>query len=64
MERFFRRLKTEWIPTVDYHTFGEAKTSIIGYYSQIRPHRHNKYLAPNVTEGKYWIEYKTVTKFT
>ncbi len=68
MERFFRSLKTEWVPTVGYHSFSEAKTSIInyiiGYYSQVRPHRHNNGLAPNAAEEKYWIEYKTVAKIT
>jgi putative transposase len=42
MERFFRSLKTEWIPTTGFRSFNEAKNSItdyiIGYYSELRPH--------------------------
>jgi len=61
MERFFRSLKTEWIPTTGYPSFNEAKIEIIdyiiGYYSQIRPYQHNDSYAPNVAEEKYWIEY-------
>jgi len=38
MERFFRSLKTEWVPTLGYRSFIEAKHSItdyvVGYYSQ------------------------------
>ena len=68
MERFFRSLKTEWVPPTGYQSFSQAKTAIIdyiiGYYSQVRPHRHNEGLAPNVAEQKYWNEYKTVANFT
>jgi len=39
MERFFRSLKSEWIPQTGYHSFTEAKHDIIdyiiGYYSQV-----------------------------
>jgi len=68
MERFFRSLKSEWIPSTGYDCFAQAKHEIIdyiiGYYSQVRPHRHNDGLAPNVAEEKYWNEYKTVAKKT
>lgn len=68
MERFFRSLKSEWIPQIGYHSFHEAKSDIInymiGYYSQVRPHRHNDGLAPNVAENKYWDEFKTVANIT
>lgn len=68
MERFFRSLKSEWMPQCAYQSFNEAKTAIIdyiiGYYSQVRPHRHNDGVAPNVAEKKYWIEYKTVANIT
>lgn len=61
MERFFRSLKTEWVPRLGYRTFAEAKESItgyiIGYYSQVRPHKHNNGLSPNVAEGKFNISY-------
>ncbi|WP_370661057.1 IS3 family transposase [Psychrosphaera algicola] len=66
MERFFRSLKTEWVPTVGYRSFNEAKIDItkyiIGYYSQVRPHQHNGGLAPNESERRYWLNYKTVAK--
>jgi len=54
MERFFRSLKTEWIPKLGYQNFNEADHSItsyiMGYYSQIRPHQHNKGISPNEAE--------------
>lgn len=68
MERFFRSLKTEWIPETGYASFAEAKHGItdyaIGYYSQFRPHTHNDGLAPNAAEKQYWIDHKTVAKKT
>jgi putative transposase len=61
MERFFRSLKTEWVPTLGYQNFTEAKHAItnyiVGYYSQTRPHRHNNGLSPNAAERKYKISY-------
>lgn len=57
MERFFRSLKTEWIPASGYRSIKEAKRCIIdyiiGYYSQVRPHAHNNGLPPNVAEKLY-----------
>ena len=54
MERFFRSLKTEWIPTTGFRSFNEAKNSItdyiIGYYSELRPHSYNGDLTPNESE--------------
>ena len=54
MERFFRSLKTEWVPKVGYQGFNQADNSItnyiMGYYSQVRPHRHNKGISPNEAE--------------
>lgn len=68
MERFFRSLKTEWIPTVGYRNFNEAKLDItkyiIGYYSQVRPHQYNGGLTPNESEKRYWLNYKTVANLT
>ena len=68
MERFFRSLKTEWIPEVGYTSFQEAKQEItdyiVGYYSQLRPHTHNGGLAPNVAEKRYWDAQKDVAKIT
>ncbi|POP51826.1 IS3 family transposase, partial [Zhongshania marina] len=44
MERFFRSLKTEWVPALGYRNFTDAQQSIteylVGYYSQTRPHQH------------------------
>jgi putative transposase len=64
MERFFRSLKSEWVPQMGYPSFQKAKAEIIryvtGYYSQVRPHRHNQGLAPNVAETKYWNDYYSV----
>ncbi len=54
MERFFRSLKTEWVPTTGYQNFIEAKNAITryitGYYSELRPHWHNGGLTPNESE--------------
>ncbi|SOQ10538.1 ISPsy24, transposase orfB [Pseudomonas syringae pv. persicae] len=50
MERVFRSLKTEWIPTVGYMTAQEAQRDISHYlmhrYNWIRPHQFNDGLAP------------------
>ena len=68
MERFFRSLKSEWIPQIGYSSFSQAKVAItdylVGYYSQVRPHRHNNGVAPNVAEQNYWNEYKSVANKT
>ncbi|REG79508.1 putative transposase [Marinomonas pollencensis] len=68
MERFFRSFKTEWMPELGYRTFLETKHAvtdyIVGYYSQIRPHQHNRMLPPNKAEELYWRNYKTVASLT
>lgn len=68
MERFFRSLKTEWVPTKGYSNFTQAKNSIvdyiIGYYSQHRPHQYNGGLTPNESEARHWFASKTVASFT
>lgn len=68
MERFFRSLKTEWMPEVGYGSFDEAKHAIteyiLGYYSQFRPHTHNDGLPPNRAENQYWSDQKVVAKMT
>lgn len=68
MERFFRSFKTEWMPSTGYSSFVEAKRSVIryitGYYSRVRPHRHNGGLAPNESEKRFWLVHKTVAKNT
>ena len=54
MERFFRSFKTEWMPSIGYRSFVEAKFAvnnyITGYYSRVRPHRHNGGLSPSEAE--------------
>jgi len=57
MERFFRSLKTEWVPTTGYRSFVDAKYEITryitGYYSQLRPHTFNNGLSPNEAEARF-----------
>lgn len=68
MERFFRSFKTEWMPATGYQSFVEAKFAvtnyITGYYSRVRPHRHNGGLPPNESEKQYWLNYKLVANIT
>ncbi|WDH22907.1 IS3 family transposase [Pseudomonas chlororaphis] len=56
MERVFRSLKTEWIPTEGYMTTQEAHRDISHYlmhrYNWIRPHQFNGGLAPARAEKK------------
>jgi putative transposase len=56
MKRFFRSLNLEWIPQNGYSFIHQAKSDIInyiiGYYSQVRPHRHNQGKEPNVAEAR------------
>ena len=58
MERFFRSLKTEWVPSVGYSNFIEAERSITnyitGYYRSVRPHQHNNGKSPNEVEEIFW----------
>ena len=68
MERFFRSLKTEWVPETGYGDFSSAKQSIIdyiiGYYSELRPHTFNDGLSPNKAEMLFAYDHKTVAKIT
>ncbi|EOX3410857.1 IS3 family transposase [Vibrio cholerae] len=68
MERFFRSLKTEWVPASGYYSFGQAVQEIvryiIGYYSQRRPHWYNGGLTPNESERRYWVNAKNVANFS
>jgi putative transposase len=56
MERVFRSLKTEWIPSMGYPTMREAKRDIsyylMTYYNWERPHRYSDGLAPTIAEEK------------
>ncbi len=68
MERFFRSLKSEWVPTLGYRSFAEAKYSAIdymtGYYNQYRPHQNNGGMPPQTHEEIYWKSSKSVAKIT
>lgn len=50
MERFFRSLKTEWMPDNGWSDRLSAKHAInnyiIKYYNKVRPHQHNQGLSP------------------
>ena len=56
MERVFRSLKTEWIPTMGYATVQQARRDISYFlmhrYNWIRPHQFNGGLAPARAEEK------------
>ncbi|MEJ3635262.1 IS3-like element IS222 family transposase [Pseudomonas sp. KBN10P06128] len=56
MERLFRRLKSEWVPSTGYLTAQEAQRDISHYlmhrYNWIRPHQFNDGLPPAVAEEK------------
>lgn len=56
MERLFRSLKTEWLPSTGYSSFKEAEQDIsfylMNYYNWRRPHSHNDMQAPALAEEK------------
>ena len=56
MERLFRSLKTEWIPTVGYMSAALAQQDIGRFlmerYNWRRPHQFNEGLAPAVAEER------------
>ncbi|MDF5866773.1 IS3-like element IS222 family transposase [Pseudomonas aeruginosa] len=56
MERLFRSLKSEWVPSTGYLTAQEAQRDINHYlmhrYNWIRPHQFNDGLPPAVAEEK------------
>jgi putative transposase len=68
MERYFRSLKTQWIPLIGYKNFNETKQAIINYimdyYNKTRPHTYNDGISPNESERRYKLNYKTVANFT
>ena len=68
MERFFRSLKSEWMPEIGYSSFEEAKSRItdyiLGYYSRFRPHVHNEGMTPVMAEKNYWNAQKSVASLT
>ncbi|EKI2672916.1 DDE-type integrase/transposase/recombinase, partial [Escherichia coli] len=68
MERVFRSLKTEWVPTDGYVGKDEARQQISGYilnyYNSVRPHHYNGGLTPEESENRYRFYYKTVANIT
>lgn len=56
MERFFRSLKTEWMPAEGYRTIELAKTDLLRYltqhYNRARPHSFNDYKTPQAKEAE------------
>lgn len=68
IERFFRSLKTEWVPTKGYNSFSEAQRAIIryitSYYSAIRPHWYNGGLTPNESERLYYLQSNAVASIS
>lgn len=68
MERFFRSLKTEWIPTNGYVGSDEARRQIGGYtpnyYNNVRPHHYNGRLTLEESENRYRTYCKTVASIT
>ena len=59
MERLFRSLKSEWVPSLGYADLTEAKKDIgrylMDYYNQQRPHTFNDGLTPVEAEEKLKI---------
>ncbi|ELC7864698.1 IS3-like element ISEc31 family transposase, partial [Escherichia coli] len=55
MERFFRSLKTEWVPTDGYTGKDVARQQIssyiLNYYNSVRPHHYNGGLTPEESEN-------------
>lgn len=68
MERFFRSLKSEWVPKAGYGSFDEANSDIIsyitGYYSATRPHWYNGGLTPNESELLFSKQSNAVASFS
>ncbi|QKJ85052.1 Integrase core domain protein [Paramixta manurensis] len=68
MERFFRSLKTEWVPTNGYAGKDEARRQIgsyiQNYYNSVRPHHYNGGLTPEESENRYRSYCKTVASIT
>ncbi|WP_137648006.1 IS3-like element ISEc31 family transposase [Escherichia albertii] len=68
MERFFRSLKTEWVPTDGYTGKEVARQQIssyiLNYYNSVRPHHYNGGLTPEESENRYHFYCKTVASIT
>lgn len=67
IERLFRSLKTEWIPSRGYGTFQEGRQDIgdylMGYYNRERLHSYNDYITPERQEH-LWKQPKPVSQNT
>lgn len=54
-ERFFRSLKTEWVPERGYPSQSEAERDVlryvVNYYNHHRPHSYNDYQTPALAEA-------------
>ena len=54
MERFFRSLKSEWIPSQGYPSSGQAIADVLvyvnQYYNPVGPHSTNQYQTPGARE--------------
>lgn len=59
MERVFRSLKSEWIPSLGYRSIPDARKDIgdylMGYYNRQRPHTFNDGMPPVIAEEKLKI---------
>ncbi|HDK1680625.1 IS3-like element ISEc31 family transposase [Escherichia coli] len=68
MERFFRSMKTEWVPTDGYTGKDVARQQIssyiLNYYNSVRPHHYNGGLTPEESENRYHFYCKTVASIT
>lgn len=54
-ERFFRSLKTEWMPKTVYRSFSQAESDTLKYilqhYNPRRAHSYNNYISPDAAEA-------------
>ena len=59
MERLFRSLKSEWVPSIGYTTLSAAKRDIslylMDYYNWRRPHQHNNGESPANAENRLYL---------
>ncbi len=60
MERVFRSLKSEWIPSLGYRSIPDTRKDIgdylMDYYNRQRPHTFNGGLPPVIAEEKLKIQ--------
>lgn len=56
MERLFRSLKSEWVPSIGYSSKSRAEKDVgfylMDYYNWVRPHSYNGGLTPGAAEEK------------